>query len=336
LIVSQWWTKSEQTIRTAIWVSSSGIAQIIGGVAAWRLGSHLHAYELDAWKVTFILFGSLALFIGLMGFFLIPDSQLNAPFLSQDLRNLAVERVRSNQQGIGNKKFKWYQIRECLVDPFVWAIFLFGVACNIPAGGLTNFFSLIIVSFGFEPAEALLYSAPAGAFGIVIIMTWGLVSWKFGCRIFGGIVCLLLVVIGIVMIIALPEEAKTARLIGYYLTMGIPAAEASLASLISTDIAGYTKKTTVCVLFFFGYCGGNIIGPQVFGNDADPDFRTAEIIILCLLVFCIIDFAFMWWLLRGRNNQKAKARSSPSYRKQHGSEFWDLTDMENVEFEYVL
>jgi hypothetical protein len=44
----------------------------------------------------------------------------------------------------------------------------------------------------------------------------------------------------------------------------------------------------------------------------------------------------MYWVLRRRNLAKAKIRSDPSYEKKHGSEFWDLTDMENVEFEYIL
>jgi ACS family allantoate permease-like MFS transporter len=37
-------------------------------------------------------------------------------------RVLAIERVRSNQQGIGNKHFKFYQLKEALTDPLAWAI----------------------------------------------------------------------------------------------------------------------------------------------------------------------------------------------------------------------
>jgi MFS transporter, ACS family, allantoate permease len=225
-------------MRTAIWVASSGLAQIFGGTVAYGLAIRVDNYSMDAWKITFILFGCLAIFVGLIAFFLLPDSQLNAPFLSADLRNLAVERVRINQQGIGNKKFKWYQIREIFTDAFFWGIFIFGIACNIPAGGITNFFSLIIVDFGFTPEQSLLYGCPAGGFSIIIILLWGFVSYKWGCRIFAGIASLVLVLVGVIMMVATPEEHRVTRLMGYYLTMGIPAAEASAASLISSNVAG--------------------------------------------------------------------------------------------------
>jgi hypothetical protein len=49
---------------------------------------------------------------------------------------------------------------------------------------------------------------------------------------------LVLVLVGVIMMVATPEEHRVTRLMGYYLTMGIPAAEASAASLISSNVAG--------------------------------------------------------------------------------------------------
>ena len=56
-----------------------------------------------------------------------PDNQLNARFLSKEERVLAIERVRSNQQGIGNKHFKLYQFKEALLDPMVWAFVFYAL-----------------------------------------------------------------------------------------------------------------------------------------------------------------------------------------------------------------
>jgi ACS family allantoate permease-like MFS transporter len=73
-----------------------------------------------------------------------PDSQLNARWLSKEDRILAVERVRVNQQGIGNKHFKFYQVREALVDPLTWAFLFYAITSNIPGGGLSSFFSQLV------------------------------------------------------------------------------------------------------------------------------------------------------------------------------------------------
>lgn len=63
-----------------------------------------------------------------------------------------------------------------------------------------------------------------------------------------------------VLIVALPSSNNTGRLIGYYMTQAIPTAFVALLSMISSNVAGYTKKTTVAALYLIGYCVGNIIG----------------------------------------------------------------------------
>lgn len=44
------------------------------------------------------------------------------------------------------------------------------------------------------------------------------------------------------------------------MTQAIPTAFVALLSMISSNVAGYTKKTTVAALYLIGYCVGNIIG----------------------------------------------------------------------------
>jgi ACS family allantoate permease-like MFS transporter len=63
-----------------------------------------------------------------------PDNQLNAKFLTPNERLLAVERIRKNQQGVGNKHFKMYQFQEALLDPMTWAFFFYALVADIPNG----------------------------------------------------------------------------------------------------------------------------------------------------------------------------------------------------------
>lgn len=60
--------------------------------------------------------------------------------------------------------------------------------------------------------------------------------------------------------IALPESLSVGRLVGYYLTLASPTPFVCILGLISSNVAGYTKKTTVAALYLIGYCVGNIIG----------------------------------------------------------------------------
>jgi ACS family allantoate permease-like MFS transporter len=67
-------------------------------------------------------------------------------------------------------------------------------------------------------------------------------------------------IIGMVLIVALPLTNNSGRLAGYYLTQASPTPFVALLSLLSSNVAGYTKKTTVAAMYLIGYCVGNIIG----------------------------------------------------------------------------
>ena len=71
---------------------------------------------------------------------------------------------------------------------------------------------------------------------------------------------LVIATLGMILIVALPLHNNLGRLIGYYLTQASPTPFVAILSLISTNIAGYTKKTTVAAAYLIAYCVGNIIG----------------------------------------------------------------------------
>ena len=47
---------------------------------------------------------------------------------------------------------------------------------------------------------------------------------------------------------------KQGRLAGYYLTQASATAFVVVLSLISSNVAGYTKKTTISAMYLIGYC----------------------------------------------------------------------------------
>lgn len=138
------------------------------------------------------------------------------------------------------------------------------------------------------------------------------------------------------LITCLSEDHNSGRLVGYYLTQASPTPFVALLSLISTNVAGWTKKTTVAALYLIGYCVGNIIGPQVFQSKDAPQYRPAEITIIVCYLVCVLDILFIYFWCRSENKRKAAIRAAPGYQKLDGQEFLDLTDRENPEFVYSL
>ncbi|KAL1977290.1 hypothetical protein VTN31DRAFT_149 [Thermomyces dupontii] len=338
LLTSQWWTKREQGSRTNIWFSFNGTAQIVGGLVAYGIavGSRKHGSLIEPWKVVFLANGLFTIALGVLFFFYIPDNQLNARWLSKEDRIKAVERVRVNQQGIGNKSFKWYQFKEAFTDPITWAFVGYSVFSQIPNGGISNFFSQLIVGFGYTAEQSLLYGTPGGAVQIVALILSGYLGDYYGQRLLfssGGVIAAL---VGMILIIALPVDNHVGRLIGYYLFPACATSFVALLSMISTNVAGYTKKTTVAALYLISYCVGNLIGPHTFRPKDAPRYVPAVIVIVVCFGVCLADLALIWWWYRRENRRKARIRAQPGYVKLENQEFLDLTDRENHEFEYAL
>lgn len=106
-----------------------------------------HGSAIAPWKIVFLFTGVFTIVLGILFFWFIPDNQLNAWWLTKEDRILAVARVRVNQQGIGNRHFKWYQAKEAFLDPMSWSFFFYALIACIPNGGITNFFSQLVSSF---------------------------------------------------------------------------------------------------------------------------------------------------------------------------------------------
>ena len=138
------------------------------------------------------------------------------------------------------------------------------------------------------------------------------------------------------LIVCLPLSNPSGRLAGYYLTQASPTGFVCLLSLISSNIAGYTKKTTVGAIYLIAYCAGNIIGPQTFRPKDKPRYIPAEITIIVCWAVCIADLGFVWFWYRRCNTINEVVRQHEGYAKLDKQEFLDLTDGENAEFVYTL
>lgn len=125
------------------WLLCNGIALILMSVIGYGLSAVQHA-ALAPWRILFLALGLLTVGTGALYLWYLPDNQSNTKFLSEREKLVAIERIRVNFQGIGNKVWKCYQFREAFRDPRTYLYVLFSLLMNIPNGGITTFGSQII------------------------------------------------------------------------------------------------------------------------------------------------------------------------------------------------
>ncbi|RMJ24269.1 Allantoate [Aspergillus sp. HF37] len=368
LFTSQWYTKREQGSRMGIWFSSNGVAMVVGGVLAYGIAEGTKDLDstVEPWRILFFVTGCFTVAVGLVFLYYMPDNQWNVRFLAPEDRVLAVQRIRQNQQGIGNRRFKASQFREALADPLTWAFAFFGCAGNVPNGGITNFFSQIIKDSGYTASQSLLYSAPGGAVQAISLIASGVLSARLQQRVYVSCVGLAIGLLGAILLAVLPVSNSAGRLVAFYLTQASPTAFVALLSFISTNVAGTTKKTTVAAIYMIAYCVGNILGknssplppeqsstrasqrkrdrltkdcrsgPQAFRAKDAPQYIPANITICCCWGACLVDMLLIRHWYRARNAAKERVRLDPEYQKEPLSEFKDLTDLSNPELVYAL
>ena len=95
-------------------------------------------------------------------------------------------------------------------------------------------------------------------------MASGYLGDRFGQRLLISSSGLLVAIVGMILIVALPLTNNGGRLAGFYMASVSTLPFIALLSLIASNVAGHTKKTTVAALFLIAYCTGNIIGSASF------------------------------------------------------------------------
>lgn len=106
IILSQWYRKEEQFLRTAFWVSSNGLGIIIGGLISY--GVAINEYSIESWKIMFIVTGLMAILIGIIFVIHIPDLPTNAWFLNEGEKQMVIERIKVNKNSNGTSSKKHF------------------------------------------------------------------------------------------------------------------------------------------------------------------------------------------------------------------------------------
>ncbi|CUS14887.1 unnamed protein product [Tuber aestivum] len=333
LFMSHWWRVQEQAFRTAMWLSWNGIAQIVGSVCSYAMvrGIEKHGYTtLGGWQLLFLATGGLTILSGILFLLLIPDSPATAWFLSKEERIMAIERLRGNNQGIGSKKFKKHQFVEAFTDPQTYYIALFIIISAIPNGFLTTFKNIILKGFGLSADKSLLYSAPTGAVQFVSSLLFGWLADRYKNRMTLAAVAMSISLLGFTLAVALPRSNLNGNLAAYYIIGVAPAAFVLLISCISSNVAGYTKKTTVNAIVFIAYCVGNLIGPHTINLKDGPMYVKAKTI--SLIAWCISGAILIGLRFHYKRNNAARDKKirelGDTYQHRANQEFMDLTDIE--------
>ncbi|KAJ5281315.1 Major facilitator superfamily domain general substrate transporter [Penicillium angulare] len=333
ILTVMWWKTSEQPLRVAFWFNQ--LSSVFSGLVSYGIGQ-THTV-LAPWRLLFLVLGGFSIIWAVVLYIFLPDSPVQCWYFSDREKFVCLERVKDNNTGMEDKTIKWYQVRECLMDPKTWLLALFSLAQNIPNGGLVTFSAIIVTGLGYSSLVTTVLGIPTGVLATVWqIMLGFLVANVKNSR------CAIIAIANIVPMICailmwkLPRENQHGLLASYYVFYTYWAPYVLSTSLPMANTSGHSKKLTMNAIFFLAYCIGNIIGPQVFRTDDAPSYSRGYEGLLACLVVAIASIVAYGLLCRWENHRRDQ-KEGPQFDAEpsEAAAFSDLTDHEKQGFRYT-
>ena len=107
-------------------------------------------------------------------------------------------------------------------------------------------------------------------------------------------------------------------------------------SLVASNFAGMTRKTTVAAGIFLFYSAGNLTAPQLFIAAEAPRYATGfRGMIASFMAMIVIEAALMLYLIRENRRRDRKFGTVHTDQPHATNNFLDLTDKEQPHFRYA-
>ncbi|OOQ90919.1 putative pantothenate transporter [Penicillium brasilianum] len=339
-ITSIWYRKKEHTVRTALWITMNGIAQVIGCLLMYGIGKNT-SLAIAPWRVLFLICGALTVVAGIGFFLLMPNGPNDAWFLNAREKEVLSLRMAADRDGGDKTSFSTSQLKETLMDPKAWMVFWFGVLVTMQSPVLT-FASLMIQSIGYSKLDTMLYTAPSGA--VQVALLWIGTALVFFLPRQRTLVILVLIIpplIGTLFLYKLDTSAGWGLIVASWLASCVTATMSILLSLAASNVKGNTKRAIVNTMFFIGYCAGCIGSPQLWTHK--PHYT--EGVITSIVTWCLLFVAvIIYRVLCVADNKKRDAHASTGTidvmedfdLDENGLPKTDLTDKQDKAFRYSI
>lgn len=198
--LSRWYRRSELAFRLALYIVMAPLAGAFGGLLASGILKLDSFGSLSSWRMIFAIEGIITICIGVVSFFTLTDRPETALWLSQEEKDLAVARVKSERVATTEllDKFDTAKMMRGIFNPTTIIMTFIYMLNNITVQGLGMFAPTIIKTI--YPDEGVisqqLHTVPPYIVGAFFTLLFPFLSWRFDNRLFFCIICPPLMIVG--------------------------------------------------------------------------------------------------------------------------------------------
>ncbi|KAL1876767.1 hypothetical protein Plec18167_005176 [Paecilomyces lecythidis] len=204
--LSRWYRRGELAFRLSLYIVMAPLAGAFGGLLASAILKLSHFGNLHEWRMIFAIEGIITCGLSLLSFLTLTDRPATAKWLSQEEKDLAIARVKSERVGVTEVLDK-LDMRKVLLGVFspvtVVTAFIF-LLNNVTVQGLA-FFAPTIVKTIYPQSSVIsqqLHTVPPYVVGAFFTVLFPFLSWRFDRRLVLFITSAPLMIAGYIMFLA--------------------------------------------------------------------------------------------------------------------------------------
>ncbi|KAK2778045.1 hypothetical protein FQN53_001959 [Emmonsiellopsis sp. PD_33] len=309
--LSRWYRKGELASRLSLYIVMAPLAGAFGGLLASGILRLDHFGSLHNWRMIFAIEGILTCGISVIAFFTLTDRPETAIWLSQEEKDLAIARVKSERVGQTEvlDKLDMSKTLRGIFNPNTAVISFIFLLNNITVQGLAFFAPTIVKTI--YPKESVvsqqLHTVPPYAVGAFFTVFFPFMSWRFDRRMVFFIMSAPLMIIGYIMFLATTDAQAR-----YGATFLIASGAFSYGSLCNAHAAANVvsdtaKSSAIGTNVMMGNIGG-LISTWSFLPFDSPDYHIGNGLNLATSVMTLLcSFGLLTWMKA--DNKKREQRN---------------------------
>ncbi|KAJ5960769.1 uncharacterized protein N7479_007919 [Penicillium vulpinum] len=260
--LSRWYRRSELAFRLSLYIVMAPLAGAFGGLLASGILLLDSFGSLHSWRMIFAIEGIVTIGIAVVAFFTLTDRPATAKWLSQEEKDLAIARVKSERIGATEvlDKFDMAKTLRGIFSPVTLVTALIFGLNNITVQGL-GFFAPTIVKTIYPNATVVsqqLHTVPPYIVGAFFTLLLPYLSWRFDQRLIFFVIGPPLMMTGYIMFLA-SEDSMVRYGATFIIACGAYAFGALCNAHASANVISDTARSSaIGTVVMFGNIGGLI------------------------------------------------------------------------------
>lgn len=298
--MSRWYRKSELTFRLSLYIVMAPLAGAFGGLLASAILKLSNVGSLHEWRMIFAIEGIITCGLAIIGFFTLTDCPATALWLTQEEKDLAIARIKSERVGVTEvlDKLDTRKTLRGIFGPVTLVTAFIFLLNNITVQGLA-FFAPTIVKTIYPDRSVIsqqLHTVPPYLVGSFFTVLFPFLSWKFNRCLLFFILGAPFVMVGYIMFLASDDPE-----VRYGATFIIASGAFSLGALSSANVAANVvsdtaRSSAIGTNVMFGNIGG-LVATWSFLPFDYPDYRIGNSLNLATSSSILIcSVALLFWM----------------------------------------